>query len=259
MYPKLLKYHKWWYGKRDHDKNGICEFGSVDGTLEAAAWESGMDNAIRFDGTKMLKNGQDAFSTDQESVDLNSYLSLEYTLLKKFAEILGESFDLPDHRNEVADYFFDKKDGFFYDRRLNENRDFVREAGCEGYIPFWANIATKQQFAKARKLLDNKKKFSTYIPFPTIAADNPKYDSRGYWRGPIWLDQTYYAIKGYRNYGEHKKADAYTDQVFRNIQGLSAGTPIYENYDTHTGKAMQASHFSWSAACLLMLYNDYGK
>ncbi len=259
MYPKLLKYHKWWYGKRDHDKNGICEFGSVDGTLEAAAWESGMDNAIRFDGTKMLKNGQDAFSTDQESVDLNSYLSLEYTLLKKFAEILGESFDLPDHRNEVADYFFDKKDGFFYDRRLNENRDFVREAGCEGYIPFWANIATKQQFAKARKLLDNKKKFSTYIPFPTIAADNPKYDSRGYWRGPIWLDQTYYGIKGYRNYGEHKKADAYTDQVFRNIQGLSAGTPIYENYDTHTGKAMQASHFSWSAACLLMLYNDYGK
>lgn len=57
MYPKLLKYHKWWYAKRDHDKNHICEFGSVDGTLVAAAWESGMDNAIRFDGTKMLQMG----------------------------------------------------------------------------------------------------------------------------------------------------------------------------------------------------------
>lgn len=259
MYPKLLKYHKWWYEKRDHDKNHICEFGSVDGTLEAAAWESGMDNAIRFDGTKMLKNGEDAYSTDQESVDLNAYLSLEYTLLRKFAELLGEPFDLPDYRGLVADYFFDKKDGFFYDRRLDNERNFVREAGCEGYIPFWANIATKQQFAKARKLLDNKKKFSTYIPFPTIAADNPKYDPKGYWRGPIWLDQTYYGIKGYRNYGENKKADAYTDQVFRNIEGLSAGIPIHENYDTHTGKPMKASHFSWSAACLLMLYNDYGK
>ncbi len=259
MYPKLLKYHKWWYEKRDHDQNGICEFGSVDGTLEAAAWESGMDNAIRFDGTKMLKNGENAYSTDQESVDLNSYLSLEYTLLKKFAELLGEPFDLPDHRNQVADYFFDKKDEFFYDRRLDDNRSFVREAGCEGYIPFWANIASKQQFAKARKLLDNKKKFSTYIPFPTIAADNPKYSANGYWRGPIWLDQTYYGIKGYRNYGEHKKADAYTDQLFRNIQGLIGGAPIHENYDTHTGKPLQSSHFSWSAACLLMLYNDYGK
>ena len=52
---------------------------------------------------------------------------------------------------------------------------------------------------------------------------------------------------------------AKTDQVFRNLQGISAGTPIYENYDTHTGKPMQASHFSWSAACLIMMYNDYGK
>lgn len=259
MYPKLLKYHKWWYEKRDHDKNHICEFGSVDGTLEAAAWESGMDNAIRFDGTQMLRNADDAYSTDQESVDLNAYLSLEYTLLQKFAQVLGEPFQLPDYRGLVADYFFDKKDGFFYDRRLNAERSYVREAGCEGYIPFWANIASKQQFAKARKLLDNKKKFSTYIPFPTIAADNPKYDPKGYWRGPIWLDQTYYGIKAYRNYGEHKKADAYTDQVFQRLQGISAGTPIYENYDTHTGKPMQASHFSWSAACLLMLYNDYGK
>lgn len=259
MYPKLLKYHKWWYEKRDHDQNGMCEFGSVDGTLEAAAWESGMDNAIRFDGTKMLKNGADAYSTDQESVDLNSYLSLEYTLLKKLAALIGEKFDLPDRRSKVADYFFDKKDGFFYDRRLDSARSFVREAGCEGYTPFWANIATKQQFAKARQLLDDKQKFSTFIPFPTIAADNPKYDSKGYWRGPIWLDQTYYAIKGYRNYGEHKKADAYTDQVFRHIDGLTADKPIHENYDTHTGKPLKASHFSWSAACLLMLYNDYGK
>ena len=34
----------------------MCEYGATDGTLEAAAWESGMDNAIRFDGAVMLKN-----------------------------------------------------------------------------------------------------------------------------------------------------------------------------------------------------------
>ncbi|MGM9699791.1 MAG: MGH1-like glycoside hydrolase domain-containing protein [Prevotella sp.] len=259
MYPKLLKYHKWWYEKRDHDGNGICEFGSVDGTLEAAAWESGMDNAIRFDGTEMLRNGDDAYSTNQESVDLNAYLAMEYTLLKKFADILGLDFDLPDRRQGIADYFFDEKEGYFFDRRLDSERSFVREAGCEGYIPFWASIATKKQFDKARRLLDDEKKFSTYIPFPTIAADNPKYDANGYWRGPIWLDQTYYGIKAYRNYGYGKKADAYTRQVFDRLQGLTSGTPIHENYDTHTGAPLQASHFSWSASCLLMLYNDLGK
>jgi hypothetical protein len=28
MLPKLLAYHRWWYGVRDHDKSGRTEFGS---------------------------------------------------------------------------------------------------------------------------------------------------------------------------------------------------------------------------------------
>ena len=94
MYPQLMAYYKWWYNKRDHNRNGMCEYGSTDGTLEAAAWESGMDNAIRFDDAKMLKNdgAEDAWSMDQESVDLNAYLALECKLLKKFAGIFGSNF-----------------------------------------------------------------------------------------------------------------------------------------------------------------------
>ena len=120
MYPQLMAYYKWWYNKRDHNRNGMCEYGSTDGTLEAAAWESGMDNAIRFDDAKMLKNNgaEDAWSMDQESVDLNAYLALECKLLKKFASILGVTFDGPDYSSQVADYFFDKEKGFFFDRRL---------------------------------------------------------------------------------------------------------------------------------------------
>lgn len=258
MYPKLLAYYKWWYKKRDHDGNGICEFGSTDGTLEAAAWESGMDNAIRFDGARMLKNGENAWSINQESVDLNGYLAYEYTILKKFSKILNEKFEEPDMRGRIADYFFDTKNGYFFDRRLTDG-SFVREAGCEGYLPFWTKIATQQQWKMAKKTLEDKTKFSTYIPFPTIAADNPKYDPNGYWRGPIWLDQTYYAIEGFRNYGEYAKADMYTRQVFDRLEGVTADAPIYENYDTFTGKGLQASHFSWSAAHLLMLYRSYGE
>ena len=77
FYPKLKKYHTWWYSKRDHDQDGLCEYGSTDGTLIAAKWESGMDNAIRFDDSKILKNSEGAFSLDQESVDLNAYLYAE--------------------------------------------------------------------------------------------------------------------------------------------------------------------------------------
>lgn len=258
MYPKLLAYYKWWYKYRDHDRNGICEFGSTDGTLEAAAWESGMDNAIRFDNASMLHNGGAAWSINQESVDLNGYLAYEYTLLKKFAGILKEDFNEPDLRHRIADYFFDIEKGFFFDRRLAD-KSFVREMGCEGFLPFWTRIATKEQWNRAKKVLEDKNKFSTYIPFPTIAADNPKYDPQGYWRGPIWLDQTYYAIEGFRNYGESKKADMYTRQIFDRLNGLTGDAPIHENYDTFTGKLLQASHFSWSAAHLLLLYKAMGE
>ena len=260
MYPQLMAYYKWWYNKRDHNRNGMCEYGSTDGTLEAAAWESGMDNAIRFDDAKMLKNDgvEDAWSMDQESVDLNAYLALECKLLKKFAGILGVTFDGPDYSSQVADYFFDKEKGFFFDRRLKDG-SFIQEPGCEAYTPLWTKVATADQVKTMLPLLTDTAKFSTYIPFPTVAADNPKYNPRGYWRGPIWLDQTYFAIRGLRNYGYNKMADEYTLQVFDRLQGLKEGAPIHENYGTHTGELLKAPHFSWSSSHLLMLYDDYGK
>ena len=260
MYPQLMAYYKWWYNKRDHNRNGMCEYGSTDGTLEAAAWESGMDNAIRFDDAKMLKNNgaEDAWSMDQESVDLNAYLALECKLLKKFAGILGVTFDGPDYSSQVADYFFDKEKGFFFDRRLKDG-SFIQEPGCEAYTPLWTKVATADQVKAMLPLLTDTAKFSTYIPFPTVAADHPKYNPRGYWRGPIWLDQTYFAIRGLRNYGYNKMADEYTLQVFDRLQGLKEGAPIHENYGTHTGELLKAPHFSWSSSHLLMLYDDYGK
>ena len=258
MYPQLLTYYKWWYKKRDHNQNGFCEFGSTDGTIEAAAWESGMDNAIRFDNAEMVKNCDDAWSFNQESVDLNAFLAYEYRLLTKFSTLLGEEFNMPKVDDKVADYFFDKETGFFYDKKISDG-SFIREPGSEAYIPFWTNIATHEHMEKAMVMLTDTNMFSTYIPFPTVAANNPKYMSNGYWRGPIWLDQTYFAIKGLRNYGYSDLADTYTEQVFDRLDGLKSGAPIHENYDSHTGKRLKAPHFSWSASHLLLLYQEYKK
>ena len=112
---------------------------------------------------------------------------------------------------------------------------------------------------EAMKLFTDSTKFSTYIPFPTVAADNPKFMPRGYWRGPIWLDQTYFAISGLRRYGYVEEADAYTRQVFDRLHGLKGDGAIHENYETYTGKQLKAPHFSWSAAHLLMLYEEYNR
>lgn len=257
MYPKLLKYYRWWYVNRDNDGNGICEFGATDGTVEAAAWESGMDNAVRFDDAVMVKNGENAWSFNQESVDLNAYLGYEYELLGQMAALTGEVFDEPDYRDSVRSFFFDAQDGYFYDRVLKG--DFVRVQGPEGWTPLWTGLATPEQVTEVMKIISDTNKFSTYIPFPTLAADHPKFLPGGYWRGPIWLDQVYFGISGIRRYGYKDEADKYTDQVFTRLRGLQAGAPIHENYDTHDGTVLKAPHFSWSSAHLLMLYWDLGK
>ena len=263
MLPRLEAYHRWWYAHRDHDGNKLCEFGATDGTLEAAAWESGMDNAVRFDHAHMVQNGPAAWSLDRESVDLNAYLALERHLITKLAKSTGRYPLLPDLAGVnldtlVARVFYDDSTGWFYDRMLGSHK-LVREMGCEGYLPLWTGIATKKQFSNACRWLMDTTKFNTYIPFPTLAADNPRYDPNGYWRGPIWLDQTYYAIAALRRYGLTGAADNCTRHVFDRLQGLTADAPIYENYDAYTGRPLQSANFGWSAAHLLLLYEEMGR
>lgn len=96
-------------------------------------------------------------------------------------------------------------------------------------------------------------------PLPDHCRRQSQIQSARYWRGPIWLDQTYFAIRGLRNYGYNRLADEYTLQVFDRLSGLKEGAPIHENYGTHTGERLKAPHFSWSSSHLLMMYDDYGK
>jgi len=259
MYPKLEKYYNWWFKNRDHDKNGICEFGSIDETTEAAKWESGMDNAVRFDDAVMFQNNESAWSFDQESVDLNSYLALEYKLLKELSRISGNKFEAIEIEGEkIANYFFCKEAGYFFDKKI-QNENFIMDEGPEGYTPIWTGIASIAQARKVSEILLDSTKFACFIPFPTLSADNPKYSKDSYWRGPIWLDQTYFAISGLRKYGFKEEADKFTENVFYRLEGLNRGEAIYENYDPQTGKHLRAPHFSWSAAHLLMLYWEFGK
>lgn len=278
MFPKMLTYYEWWYKYRDHNNNGVCEYGSCDGTLEAAAWESGMDNAIRFDDAVMVyngvkdkkgaaaDNGEGGWSMNRESVDLNAFLAYEHKLLGELSHVAGikatvKDTIIPDINKpypiDIADYFFCKEHGFFFDRTFDGS--FVTEEGTEACIPLWAGIATKEQADEAALIFTNPDKFATYIPFPTIAADNPKFMPAGYWRGPIWLDQVYFGINGLRKYGYIEKADNFTRDIFDRLYGLKEGAPIHENYNTHNGSLLKAPHFSWSSAHLLMMYMEYGK
>ncbi|WP_321306805.1 MGH1-like glycoside hydrolase domain-containing protein [Marinifilum fragile] len=264
MYPKLVKYHKWWYQYRDHDQNGLCEYGSTDGTLIAAKWESGMDNAVRFDDAKMLKNNDNGWSMDQESVDLNAYLFAEKEQLAELADLLGKTEDTKAFtkaakalKERIAKDFYDAKEGFFYDRAIKTGKLLTVQQGPEGWIPLYTNIANQEQAKGVKNLLTDSTKFATKVPFPTLVADHHKFNPlKGYWRGPVWLDQAYFGVQALKNYGYKKDADALTQKLLNNAEGLLQDAPIRENYHPITGKGLNANHFSWSAAHYLLLLTD---
>lgn len=264
MYPLLVRQHNWWYKFRDHDGDGICEYGSTDGTLKAAKWDSGMDNAVRFDNSKIVENAPGAYSLDQESVDLNAYLYAEKLILADFANKLGFAEDnqaFSERSSELAvriqEQFYDEETGWFYDTNL-DGTAFVSVMGCEGWIPLWAMVATEDQALAVRNniLLDST--FNTKVPLQTLAANHPKFTpDGGYWRGPTWLDQAYFGIRALKNYGYEEDANQLTYKLFHGAEGLlEKGPSIRENYQPITGAGLESENFSWSAAHYLLLLLD---
>ncbi|NER12794.1 trehalase [Leptobacterium flavescens] len=264
MYPRLKKYHQWWYNKRDHDQDGMCEYGSTDGSLIAAKWESGMDNAVRFDDSKILKNEEGAYSLDQESVDLNSYLYAEKNFLASLADALGKNEEAENYRTEaeklklrIQEQFYDPETGWFYDTNLEGDQQ-IKIMGSEGWTALWAKAATQAQAEAVKNNMMNPSTFYTRVPFQTMTADHPKFNPlKGYWRGPNWLDQAYFGVRGLKNYGFDNEAEKAAKQIIKGAEGiLGKGSPIRENYHPINGQGLNAKNFSWSAAHLMMLLTD---
>lgn len=276
LYPKLRAYHAWWYRNRDHDHDGLAEYGatvdpangSPEDIRQAAAWESGMDNAPRFDaafGTTAVPNTSPAdgrllgHSLTQQSVDLNAYLAADKQYLAAIAGALGDHATARTLRagaaavhRAVCSTMYDPAGGWFHDTDLAAGtRLTARGRGIEGVIPLWTGSANRRQAAAVRRHLLDPDEFGTHLPFPSVARSSPFFDPEGYWRGLVWLDHAYFAVEGLRRYGYDEDARALVDRLLAAASGLGTQEPIAENYHPLTGAARNSSNFSWSAALLL--------
>jgi putative isomerase len=266
MYSKAVNFHQWWYLYRDVDNNGLCEYGSTDGTTQAAKWESGMDNAVRFDNSSIVENTRatNSFSLNQESVDLNSYLYVDKLYLADMATLIGRDSEAAEFlqqaaklKTQIQSTFFNTVTGFFYDRQLY-NGSFIGVQGPEGWLPLWAGVATFEQADAVRGHMLNSSTFDLYVPCPTVEADAEEYDPiTGYWRGPMWMDQAYFGVKGLYNAGFHTDAEDLATKLLTNTRGSQPNdqTPLHEYYDPDTGDALGAPFFGWTSAHVLMMVN----
>lgn len=264
MLPKLLKYHEWRYKYRDHDQNGLCEYGGTDAKVYMGQWESGMDVAVKFHGVKMLKNTEGAYSFDQESIELNSYLCAEKFYLAYMLDEIGDKATAAKFREEgkklkkvIQEKFFDKETGFFYDRKSGTG-ELVKVIDISGWIPLFTKVATPEQAEAVKKNMLDPDLFGTYFPFSSLNHKHPLYQpDKGYFRGQTWMNYTYFGIRGFKNYGFTEEAAKYTWLLPDRLKGLTEpGMPIRENWNSETGEGMTARHFGWSSAFSILLLGE---
>ncbi len=241
----------------------MCEFGSTDGSLVAAAWESGMDNAIRFDNAKMIKNNDNAWSMNQESVDLNVYLYCDKIYLSEMAMILQKEVETKKWLTEAAtlkdkinNRFYDSTTDYYYDTSL-KGKLLTESMGPEGWLPLWANIPSQEQSKKILNIILQESVFNTFVPLPTIMVNHKKFDPlKGYWRGPVWLDQFYFCVEGLKKYGYTNEANMLIVKLLNNGEGIMNNQPLRENYHPINGMGLNAINFSWSAAHILLMLHS---
>ena len=342
MYPKLVAYHDWWLRNRDHNGNGVPEYGatrdkahntatgemlftvkkgdkeeSLSGlnnyariidngqydSLEipaqvAASWESGRDDAavfgfidkaqldkyvenggkrsdwtVKFAENRSKKGDLLGYSLLQESVDQASYMYSDNHYLAQMASLLGKEQEASHYRqlaDKLATYIntcmFDAKSGFYYDIRIEDKplangcagKPIVeRGKGPEGWSPLFNGAATQEHADAVVKVMLDPKEFNTWVPLGTAALTNPAFGADIYWRGRVWVDQFWFGLNGMERYGYREQAQTLAETFFKHAKGLTSDGPIQENYNPLTGAQQGAPNFSWSAAHLYMLYNDF--
>ncbi|MFI5527082.1 MGH1-like glycoside hydrolase domain-containing protein [Kitasatospora sp. NPDC051853] len=277
IYPKLVAEHDWWLRNRDHDRNGVLEYGATtdpannsDGAaLVAAAWESGMDDEPRFkfgSGLAILHNTDAAgrligYSLNQESVDLNSFMARNNRGLAQIAAVLGKSTEAAAFQAQAANLdhkirttMWDRVGGYFYDTRIGTGVPLTTSGkGIEGMVPLFSGSATPEQAAATRTSLLDPNQFNTFVPFPPIPKNHPDYKPDDYTHGSAWPDQIAFAVAGLEAYGFGADADALRTKLFANAHGLLDDEPIWEKYNSATGAGVNTGNFSWSAAGILTM------
>ena len=214
-YPRLKKWHEWWLRDRgdgqpwrDGNRDGLLEWGSDRGSstgpggsgfMQAAKWESGMDDSPMYDEATY---DPQTYTMNLGDVGLNSLYALDAECLAKIAAILGKDDDAKafhadyEHKKQlVREKLWNEQDGI-YENRFWDG-EFSKRFSPTNFYPMFAGIATPEQAQRmVNEHLLNPKEFWGNYTTPTIARNDPAFPDQFYWRGDIWAPTNYMVYEG---------------------------------------------------------------
>jgi hypothetical protein len=92
----------------------------------------------------------------------------------------------------------------------------------------------------------------TPVGLATERTDSPRYESDGYWRGPVWAPATVLVEDGLRRGGSTDLAD----RVSARFRATCEKSGFAENFDALTGQGLRDRAYTWTASAYLILAGD---
>ena len=237
VYVPLVRWNAWWFSMNDDDVDGLAQYNHP--------YSSGLDDSPLWDGGMPV-----------ESPDLNTYLCVQMGSLAVMAEALGMDAEGAMWRRRAAaivrrmiESMWDEESGLF--RVLRDEKPIPVVTPFNLY-PLWTGQLPEEIRDRLIAHLTNPQEFWGEYIIPTVARDDPNYDPKKMWRGPVWANINYFFIEALHQVGEHELAHTLRDRTLRLIMNQSS---IYEYYNAETGQPPPAAAdtFGWTAAVFIDL------
>ena len=211
-FPSLERYIDWDLNNRRGPVNGTAQF--------LLAWdnagEAGMDHEQNFCPGDTYWRGEcgphhHGSAYLHYGLDFANYIVYESQALAKMATELGLS-DRSAHwtslaaniTDEMNTLLWDESTGFYYDRYFNGT--LMPFKTIAGFYPLLieGGLIPKDKIARIVAMMKTPD-FWTAVPLPTVAVSTPDFSS-DLDRGPMWLQQNFYVIRGLELQGYHSEA-----------------------------------------------------
>jgi glycogen debranching enzyme len=121
----------------------------------------------------------------------------------------------------------------------------VQSASIGGLMPVFAAIPLGRVRTVARTVEKMAAKASYIVP--SHDPDDPRFDSKRYWRGPVWLVVNYMIADGLTAAGETEVAAKITASSLK----LISESGFAEYYDPVSGEPCGGGRFTWTAAMVI--------
>ena len=296
IYPQLLRNHEFFQKHRNPDDSGLAciihpwESGldnspRWDTTLESIAVEK-IPSKQRTD-LKVVSEGERptdsdyskynylvtlyrmAFYDQKDILDtspfiiqpvlFNSIFYNDLIFIEKIGKLLGENVnEIRSKRIQlkvsIQNKLWDETSKSYGDYDIFNQCLIVKDT-IANYAPLFVGIPTNDNAEQLIRRLISPSKYwpEDGFPLPSVAMSESEFNPNNYWRGPVWINMNWLILKGLKLYGYSSKASELLEKTIELIRYHG----FYEYFNPITGAGRGTDQFSWTAALLIDLIEQY--